>query len=69
MSDPDDLALDALESRYAPEPPITVEYVHPPIPDRDMDYCAYLDPEGPIGWGSTRAEAVRDLLEQIREEL
>ena len=45
---------------------IVVHHEHPPIPDRQFDWCAYYDGDeerGHYGWGRTREEAVKDLLE------
>lgn len=43
---------------------IVTEHVYPPIPLRQFDWCAhYDDPEGPLGWGHTEAEAIADLTE------
>ena len=45
-------------------PKIVTEYVYPPIPIRAFDWCATLDgyePNDPIGWGATEAEAIADL--------
>lgn len=42
---------------------ITIEYVHPPIPLRHMDYVAYRDPEELCGYGATAEEARLHLLE------
>ena len=42
---------------------IVTEFVHPPIPDRGMDWVAhYDDPEGKTGSGETEAEAIADLV-------
>lgn len=59
---------------------ITTSYDFPPIPIRDMDWSAIdsdtydcdADQDGffsthPIGHGRTEAEAIADLLEQIKE--
>jgi hypothetical protein len=45
--------------------PIITRYIHPPIPQRFYDWCAYRDPEPgfPCGWGSTEQLAIADLLE------
>jgi hypothetical protein len=62
-------AMDALaQARAIVMAGIVVEYVNPPIPTRDTDYCASLDgePDGPRGVGRTTAEAVADLREQLR---
>ena len=43
--------------------PIQTSHIYPPIPLRQFDWCAYRDPErGPVGYGCTEEEAVRDLL-------
>ena len=44
---------------------IITDYVHPPIPIRDHDWCAYYDGEEEdqnYGWGRTEQEAINDLL-------
>ncbi len=42
--------------------PIQTHYVHPPIPDRRWDWCAYRDAEHrPVGWGQTEERALADL--------
>lgn len=46
---------------------IRVDYIYPPIPCRQYDWCAYRDsvgPEGICGWGSSSMEAITDLMEQ-----
>jgi hypothetical protein len=46
---------------------IIVEYIHPPIPYRHMDWIAFYDGDeeaGPRGEGSTMKLAVEDLLDQ-----
>lgn len=48
-------------------PPIHVEHVFPPIPDRSCDYAAYRDPEGHVGRGATPFLAINDLIEQESE--
>lgn len=43
---------------------IVTEYVYPPIPERQFDWIATYEgyePGEPIGYGSTEAEAIRDL--------
>lgn len=43
---------------------VKTTYIHPPIPSRSYDYCAYFDGEeegGVVGWGRTMTEAVEDL--------
>ena len=45
---------------------IKVIYVNPPVPMRNFDWCAYYDgceEEGQRGWGSTKEEAIEDLLD------
>jgi len=48
---------------------IRTDFVYPPIPLRQFDWCAVDDdtyePGCPIGWGATESDAVADLLEQI----
>lgn len=49
---------------------IVTEFVYPPIPVRNMDWCAVLDgyePNDPMGTGETEIEAIQDLLEQLSE--
>ncbi len=44
---------------------IITTFVHPPIPDRRFDWCAYYDGEEELcryGRGKTELEAVGDLL-------
>lgn len=42
---------------------IVTEYVHPPIPVRDYDWCAWYDgfEEAQRAWGRTEAEALAAL--------
>ncbi|HLX54437.1 MAG TPA: hypothetical protein VKR58_10870 [Aquella sp.] len=50
---------------------IIVKYINPPIPVRFMDYIAHLenDEEGKIvGYGSTKKEAIEDLLGWLDED-
>lgn len=49
---------------------IITDHVHPPIPIRSFDWCAYFDSygeDGPRGWGETEAAAIADLIEQTAE--
>jgi hypothetical protein len=54
---------------------IRTDFVYPPIPLRDFDWCAVDDdtydgaPECrcPIGYGRTEEAAIADLIEQIAE--
>lgn len=51
---------------------IQTTFVHPPIPDRRFDWQAidkdtHEGDSGQVGHGSTEAEAVTDLMEQIVE--
>lgn len=50
-------------------PPVQVDFVYPPIPERCCDYAAYRDPEpgNPIGRGRTPFLAINDLIEQESE--
>lgn len=43
---------------------IKTTYICPPIPYRNLDWCAHYDgfeEDGEYGWGETEAEAVEDL--------
>lgn len=41
---------------------IFIEYIFPPIPNRNFDWCAFYDPETkPYGYGKTKEEAIKDL--------
>jgi len=44
---------------------IEIVCVYPPIPNRNFDYCAYIDPEGVIGWGPTKETARQDFLDKM----
>ena len=49
---------------------IHIEYVYPPIPQRDMDWSAVTDdyePGCPMGTGATKWDAVRDLIDQLED--
>lgn len=49
---------------------IITEYVRPPIPTTMFDWVAYIEgDEETTGRGPTEAEALRDLCEQLAEEL
>ena len=48
--------------------PIQTHHIHPPIPVRQYDWCAYRDPERLTGYGATEKEAIADLLEEERRE-
>ena len=48
------------------KPKIITTYVHPPIPMRHFDWCAYRDgceETAPVGWGMEEIMAIDDLLE------
>lgn len=47
--------------------PIVTSFDYPPIPCRDADWSAYIDPEGRVGHGATEAEAIADLMEKTVE--
>lgn len=50
---------------------IKTEFVYPPIPLRQFDWCAYFDGEeegGPYGWGHTKEEAIADLMEEASHD-
>ena len=47
---------------------IIVEFMYPPIPIRQFDYCAYFrgdSEEGPIGFGETKEDAIIALKDQM----
>lgn len=46
---------------------VVVEFIHPPIPDRSFDYCAYLDGRegGPAGYSDTEAGAIEALHDEL----
>lgn len=49
---------------------IVVVHVYPPIPLRSFDWCAYYEGDeenGDRGWGTTKEEAVKSLLELVGE--
>ena len=50
---------------------IITSFVHPPIPIRDHDWCAYrendVEDASRYGWGYTEDGAIRDLM-AIEEE-
>ena len=51
---------------------INVEFVNPPVPFRDMDYCATFEGYGPTdwaGWGATKDAAIADLLDIVADLL
>lgn len=46
---------------------IITDHVHPPIPYRGMDWCAYFDGDEPpckVGWGATEEAAIMELKEK-----
>lgn len=50
---------------------IVTSFAYPPIPVRNMDWCAHYDGEeeaGNYGWGATEAEAIRDFMENCKED-
>jgi hypothetical protein len=58
----------SIQTRILDGHKITTSYVYPPIPDRDNDWCAYVDEEcGPYGWGRTEDEAIQNLLEALED--
>jgi hypothetical protein len=45
---------------------IITDYVYPPIPIRDFDWCAFYEGEEEsqnYGWGKTEEEAIKELKE------
>lgn len=60
-----------LEAEGQGGPKIVTQFVCLPIPDRRFDWSAVTDNyEGgdPIGYGSTEAEAIADLNEQLADQ-
>lgn len=51
---------------------LVVDFVYPPIPDRQFDCCVYDDSLGadasPYGWGRTEDEAIADFFENAEED-
>jgi hypothetical protein len=57
-------------------PKINVQFIYPPIPIRQFDYCATYDGDEPndaggieAGWGATKAEAMSDLTTNYPREI
>lgn len=49
---------------------LIVTHVHPPIPSREFDWCAYqngCEESNMYGWGKTDIEAIHDWSEQYGE--
>lgn len=58
---------------------INTEFVYPPIPIRNFDWCATFDDydcdcdqdgyfsHDPVGYGRTKQDAIDDLLEQVED--
>jgi hypothetical protein len=52
-------------------PNIVIRNIYPPIPIRQFDWCAYVDGEeerGEYGYGSTKAEAIADLINNYLQQ-
>ena len=52
--------------------PINVQFIHPPIPMRQFDWCATFegyDEGDPQGFGETPQDAVVDLFKNLDEDL
>lgn len=50
---------------------IVTSYQNPPIPTRELDWCAHYDGEeeaGNYGWGPTDADAIADFIENCAED-
>lgn len=47
-------------------PKIKTDFIYPPIPSRDYDWCAWYageeDEQMDVGYGTTEQEAIHDLL-------
>lgn len=51
-------------------PAIVATNICPPIPIRSHDWCAHYDgheEDGNYGWGSTKAEAIQDFIDNCQE--
>lgn len=50
---------------------IITSYVHPPIPVRSCDWCAYFADDGEeaarYGWGETGEAAIKDLKQRYED--
>lgn len=50
---------------------IATNYVHPPIPHRGFDWCAWFSADGEeagrYGWGATEEAAIRDLKQRFQD--
>lgn len=60
-----DETMRAIELNETERGKVITSFIYPPIPDRNMDWCAYRDgteESGRYGRGATEAEAVSDLL-------
>lgn len=50
---------------------IVTSHVFPPIPVREMDWCAHYDGEeeaGDYGWGRTEEDAIADFIANCAED-
>ena len=66
-------ALRGITPPPAATPPgeIVVDFIYPPIPLRQFDWCAYRadgDEHSPRGWGRTAEDAAADLLNAEDEQ-
>ena len=52
---------------------ILTHFVHPPIPPRCFDYCAWYEDDGEeagnYGWGETKDAAIKDLVQRYGDGL
>lgn len=46
---------------------VRTDHIYPPIPCRQFDWVAYVDPESHTGHGPTEQAAIEDLIDQIKE--
>lgn len=61
---------DIMAKLFSPRKIVT-SYVSPPIPYRQNDWFAHYDGEeeaGNYGWGATEEEAIRDFIENCKED-
>lgn len=50
---------------------VITEYIRPPVPSTKYDWMAYIEgeEENLTGYGPTEAEALRNLAEQLADEI
>ena len=50
---------------------VSTQYIHPPIPSRDHDWCAWYSADQrdqpDYGWGATAEDAIQDLVDSYED--